>query len=278
MPLALILSSYVAASRIGGAAQQYVLAAHGIDPVLVPTVVMGRNPVRGTTGRPVDDDHFAAMLDDVEADGLFGLADLVITGHFSSAGQAALAARTIARVRAAGRAGAFNPRPVILVDPILGDAPKGLYVRPEVAQAMPELVALADVVTPNRWELSHLSPGPVAGAAQRLGRPALVTSATADGERIGTALVTARGAVLFSHAQFEGPPHGTGDLVAASLGAGLVQGLELPEAAERAVRAAAHAVGAAHAWRASELPLVALGAALREPQAELSIETHWSDA
>ena len=33
MALALILSSFVAASRIGGAAQQYVLAAHGIDPV-----------------------------------------------------------------------------------------------------------------------------------------------------------------------------------------------------------------------------------------------------
>ena len=42
MPLALILSSFVAASRIGGAAQQYLLAAHRIDPVLVPTVMLGR--------------------------------------------------------------------------------------------------------------------------------------------------------------------------------------------------------------------------------------------
>ena len=50
MPLALILSSFVAASRIGGAAQQYVLAAHKIDPVLAPTVMFGRTPARGGKG------------------------------------------------------------------------------------------------------------------------------------------------------------------------------------------------------------------------------------
>ena len=35
MPLALILSSYVAAARIGGGAQQYALAPFGVDPVLI---------------------------------------------------------------------------------------------------------------------------------------------------------------------------------------------------------------------------------------------------
>jgi pyridoxal/pyridoxine/pyridoxamine kinase len=50
MPLALILSSYVAASRVGGGGQQYALAAFGIDPVLVPTVVFGRHPGKGAPG------------------------------------------------------------------------------------------------------------------------------------------------------------------------------------------------------------------------------------
>ena len=50
MALALILSSFVAASGIGGGAQQYVLAAHRIDPVLAPTVLLGRNPAQGATG------------------------------------------------------------------------------------------------------------------------------------------------------------------------------------------------------------------------------------
>jgi len=47
MPVALILSSFVAASRIGGGAQQYVLAAHRIDPVLAPTGAPLNGPCRG---------------------------------------------------------------------------------------------------------------------------------------------------------------------------------------------------------------------------------------
>src|SRR5215218_5224597 len=85
VPLALILSSFVAAGRIGGAAQQYVLAAHRIDPVLVPTVMLGRSPAKGAQGQVTSPDLFARILADIEADALFGLVDLVITGHFSLA-------------------------------------------------------------------------------------------------------------------------------------------------------------------------------------------------
>ncbi|HEX7943222.1 MAG TPA: pyridoxine kinase, partial [Phenylobacterium sp.] len=67
MPLALILSSFVAASRIGGAAQQYVLAAHKIDPVLAPTVMFGRTPARGGKGEVTSPDVFRRMLGDIEA-------------------------------------------------------------------------------------------------------------------------------------------------------------------------------------------------------------------
>src|SRR5437762_12488670 len=100
MPLALILSSFVAASRIGGAAQQYALAAHKIDPVLVPTVMIGRNPARGAQGQVTPPELFARMLADIEADALFGLVDLVITGHFSSAEQVEIAADALTRVKA----------------------------------------------------------------------------------------------------------------------------------------------------------------------------------
>src|SRR5258705_7054394 len=160
MALALILSSFVAASRIGGAAQQYVLAAHGIDPVLAPTVMFGRSPARGSQGQVTPPDVFARMLADIEADALFGMVDLVITGHFSLVEQVQIAADTLARVRDAS-----ERRPVILVDPILGDAPGGLYVRPEVAEAVvARLVPLADWITPNLWELGYLAGGEISDA------------------------------------------------------------------------------------------------------------------
>lgn len=274
MPLALILSSFVAASRIGGAAQQYVLAAHGIDPVLVPTVMLGRNPARGAGAQATPPELFARMLADVEADALFGMVDLVITGHFSSPEQVEIAADALARIQAAS-----ERAPVVVVDPILGDAPKGLYVTPEVAQAVAaRLVPLADWITPNVWELGHLTGAPISdaasavAAARRLGKPALITSAPAGEGEIGLLYVDALTATLFAHPRLASAPNGTGDLVTASFGAGLVEGLSPLAAAERAARAAHEAVQAAQDWRAPELPIVALGQRLVRPTAALRIE------
>lgn len=273
MPLALVLSSFVAASRIGGAAQQYVLAAHGIDPVLAPTVMLGRNPARGAHGQATPPELFAQILADIEADALFGLVDLVITGHFSLPEQVEIAAGALGRVQAAsGRA------PMIVVDPILGDEPKGLYVSPPVAAAVASrLVPLADWVTPNLWELGHLAGTPVASAAdaiaaaRRLGKPALVSSVPAGAGEIGLLLVGPDDAVLFAHPKLPGAPNGTGDLVTASFGAGLAQGLAPRAAAERAARAACEAVQAAQDWRAPELPIVALGGRIARPTAPVRI-------
>jgi len=274
MPLALVLSSFVAASRIGGAGQQYVLAAHGIDPVLAPTVMYGRSPARGSQGQVTPPDVFARMLADIEADALFGMVDLVITGHFSLVEQVQIAADTLARVRAAS-----ERRPVIVVDPILGDAPGGLYVRPEVAEAVAaRLVPLADWITPNLWELGYLAGGEISdahaavAAARRLGKAALVSSAPAGEDETGLLFVEAEAATLFAHPRLPKAPNGTGDLVTASFGAGLVEGLTPLAAAERAARAAAEAVKAAQDWRAPELPIVALGPRLVRPTAQVRIE------
>jgi pyridoxine kinase len=279
VPLALIMSSFVAASRIGGAAQQYVLAAHKIDPVLAPTVMFGRSPAKGATGEVTAPDVFRRMLGDIEADAIFGLVDLVITGHFSSAEQVEIAAGVLERVRAADRAGAATGKPKVVVDPIMGDNPRGLYVKPEVADAVARrLVPIADWITPNLWELSRLAGYEVRDAAgaveavRALGVKALVTSAPAGPDEIGLLMVDEAAAVLFTHPRVARAPNGAGDLVAACFGAALVEGLDGAAAGERAARAAAEAVRAGQAWNAPELPIVALGERLVRPAAEVRIE------
>jgi pyridoxine kinase len=274
MALALILSSFVAADRIGGAAQQYVLAAHRIDPVLAPTAMFGRSPAKGAQAQVTSSPALRRMLADIEADAVFGDVDLVITGHFSAADQVEIAADVLERVRVAS-----SRRPVVIVDPIMGDAPKGLYVKPEVAEAIADrLVPLADWITPNLWELGRLTGLEVtdaagaAAAARRLGRPALVTSVPARADEIGALFVAADEAVLFAHPKLPVAPNGTGDLVTASFGAGLVEGLAPLAAAERAARAVAEAVQAAKAWRRLDLPLIAILDRLVRPAAEVRIE------
>src|SRR5471030_2479090 len=102
MARVLILSSYVAASRVGGGAQSLALARLGIEPILVPTVLFGRHPGYGPPGgSPVEPETFEAMIGGIEAQGLFGKLDAVITGHFSAPEQVAIAADTLGRVRLA---------------------------------------------------------------------------------------------------------------------------------------------------------------------------------
>jgi pyridoxine kinase len=274
MPVALVLSSFVSASRIGGGAQQYVLAAHKIDPVLAPTILFGRSPALGGEGEVTAPDVLRRMLADIEADAVFGEVDLVITGYFACAEQVEIAAGLLQRVRAVS-----SRAPVVIVDPVMGDEPKGLYIQPVVADAIGEaLLPLADWITPNLWELSRLAGAPVtdaraaAEACRRLGRPALVTSVPAGAGEIGVLYCDGKDAVLFAHPRVRRAPNGTGDLVTASLGASLVEGLTPLAAAERAARAAAEIVQAGVEWRSTDLPIVALAERLAQPKAKVRVE------
>ncbi|PXA86848.1 pyridoxine kinase, partial [Caulobacter sp. D4A] len=107
MPLALLISSHVAGSQVGATAQAAALTQFRIDTMVVPTVLYGRHPGWGVPGgAPVPIEVVEGMLDGLEANGLFGLTDLVITGYFASAAQVRAAARAIDAVRAAPRDGA----------------------------------------------------------------------------------------------------------------------------------------------------------------------------
>jgi pyridoxine kinase len=194
-----------------------------------------------------------SMLDAVAYQGLFGRVDAVICGYFARPEQVTLAARTLEFVRAA------NPQARLVVDPIMGDAGKGLYVAPAVAEAIAEmLVPRAHLVTPNAWELSRLSSHPVfdAGsaviAARTLGRPVLVSSVEA-GREIGAVYADAEEAVLAVHAREAAAPNGTGDLLSVLFAAGLIDLMPPREALACAVGAVAEAV-AASADR-KELPI-----------------------
>lgn len=258
MSAAIVLSSYVVAGRMGGGGQLLALAALGMDPYLAPTVVLGRSPARGGRGRLIAADHFSDLLADMEAEGLFASCSLVITGHFSDPGQVRAAAGALRAIRAK------SPGALLLVDPILGDHPKGLYVKPEVSKAVvEELVPLADWLTPNLWELEHITGSSLTDAAQvlsaarRLAPRVLVTSCPAPPGETGLLLSEPTGAVRLRHPKRPTAPNGVGDLVAAVFGARLAGGADSLAAAREAAQAVCAVVDAAASSGLSELPIVA---------------------
>lgn len=279
MPLALILSSHVAGSQVGATAQAAALASFAIDAMVVPTVLFGRHPGWGAPGgaaTPIE--IFEGMLEGIEANGLFGLTDLVITGYFATPAQVRAAARAIDAVRAAPRGRAFAPAPTIVVDPTMGDEGKGLYVPAQTAEAIvAELIPRADLVACNAWELQWLTgadarePVTALGAARRLGKAVLVSSVRRDGE-IGAVLADEGEAWLALHAEADPVPNGTGDLLTALYAAAVVEGLSPSQGLARAVGGVAETVAAARLWNAPELPIVAMGARIKQTSPSVRIE------
>ncbi|MEE2565577.1 bifunctional hydroxymethylpyrimidine kinase/phosphomethylpyrimidine kinase [Hyphobacterium marinum] len=278
MAFVLLLTSHVAASRVGGGVAESALQSHGIDTALVPTVILGRHPGWGAPGGgAVDDAMFSSALDGVAANGMFALTDAVLTGYFASAAQVDRAAAAIDAVRAATTRKAHNvcayaPEPVIVVDPIMGDHGK-LYVPDPVASAIRhQLIPRADLVTPNAWELGWLTGKPVTdaqlalAAARSLKRPVLVSSVP-KGDEIGILHADAHSACFVSHPVLEDVPKGTGDLLTAEFLASRLLGADPKTALEVAVRRVWDTLLKARDWSAFELPDVTARLKPMMPQA-----------
>lgn len=221
------ISSHVVRGAVGNRAIVFALETMGFRVWSLPTVILPWHPGHGPSTRiPTADAPFAAAVEDMSCSRWAGAIKAVVTGYFGSAGQVTPVARMIARLKQ------DNPGLVYVCDPVIGDA-GGLYVKPDIAEAIrDELMPLADIATPNRYELGWLSGAglesnaAVIDAALALGpRRVLVTSAVpmmAGG--IGNLLLTDRLALLAEHRMIGNPPNGLGDLTSALFLARLMRG------------------------------------------------------
>ena len=270
MALALILSSNVAASRVGGFAQALALAQFKVDAIVAPTVLYGRHPGWGPPGgAEVPAEAFEGVLDGVDANGLFGMVDVLLCGYFANAAQVRAAARAIDAIRAAPREGAYTKKTKVIVDPTMGDAGKGLYVPAEVAEAIAaDLIPRADIVRCNAWELERMTGAPArdpAGAvtaARLLGKPVLVSSIQRRDE-IGVVYADKAEAWLAAHPRLESAPRGTGDLLTALFAACVIEGQPVNYSVARSMGGLVETITASHTWESPELPIVAVGARIK---------------
>ena len=107
----------------------------------------------------------------------------MLSGYLGAADQAALVGETVSRIKRA------NPRALYCLDPVFGDDGRA-YAKAGVAEAMARvLLPLADIVTPNAFELSSLTSIAVRGVddalegARRLGRPCVLATSVPDAAR-----------------------------------------------------------------------------------------------
>lgn len=234
MPTILSLSSQVARGHVGHSAAVFAWQRLGIEVVALPTILLSNRPdYPHRAGERVRPELLGEMIAALDANGWLGEIDAVFTGYLPSAAHVALAAGLVGRLKAE------RPELLYCCDPILGDEPDGLYIAEDAANALRDtLLPLADLVTPNRFELEWLtgeeirSGADAVRAARSLATPmVLATSAPADsGNELTNLLVEggkAWGAVVGRRAAV---PHGAGDLAAALFLGHLLRSRPAPEA------------------------------------------------
>lgn len=235
------ISSQVVRGAVGNRAVVFSLEAMGHPVLSLPTVILPWHPGHGPSTRvALPDDGFAKILDDIAGSESAGGIRAVITGYFAGVGQAQAAADFVARLKAR------NPGLLYLCDPVIGDD-GGLYVPEAIAEAVRDrLLPLADIATPNRFELGWLAGAPLDSNAQALDaalalgpRRVMVTSAVAMmAGGTGNLLLTERHALMAEHRMVDNAPKGLGDLTASLFLSRIIKG----DSDERALQMATASV------------------------------------
>ncbi len=215
----LSISSQVARGYVGNNATLAALHILGLEVWTIPTILLSNHKAHkycfGTESTAGDlSGHFDALRDN----GWIGDIDAVLTGYMASPAQARICAEIVARVKAA------NDKAFFWCDPVLGDDPGGLYVSDETAKAIKrDLVPIADILSPNAFELGWLSGRSIDSAetardaaATLQCRSVMTTSVPGrTPETLSNLLVRGQDWWRVDHEKFDAVPHGTGDLFTA---------------------------------------------------------------
>ena len=149
----LSIQSHVAYGHVGNASAVFPMQRLGVEVWPIHTVQFSNHTGYGAwTGRVFDGPAIEEIVAGIAERGVLPRCDGVLSGYMGSAdiGNAILSA--LARVRAA------NPRALYCCDPVIGDVGRGVFVRPGIPEFMRDhAVRVADIITPNQFELDFLS-------------------------------------------------------------------------------------------------------------------------
>jgi pyridoxine kinase len=162
MPTVLSVQSWVACGNVGNTAALFPLQRLGCETWSLNTVAFsnhtGYEKWRGNT---VPASEIATLFEGIAELGVLPRCDAVLSGYLGEAETGPVLLDIVARVKKA------NPSALFCCDPVMGDIGLGYYVRAGIPEFYRDrALALADIVTPNRFELEWLTGAPVRSLAE----------------------------------------------------------------------------------------------------------------
>jgi pyridoxine kinase len=149
----LSIQSHVAYGHVGNAAATFPLQRIGVEVWPIHTVQFSNHTGYGAwTGAVFDAALITEVVQGIAARDALSRCDGVLSGYMGSADTGAAILAAVAQVKAANASARY------CCDPVIGDAGRGVFVRPGIPEFMRhKAVPAADVVTPNQFELDLLS-------------------------------------------------------------------------------------------------------------------------
>jgi pyridoxine kinase len=278
MPTILSIQSWVACGNVGNTAALFPLQRLGFETWSLNTVAFSNHTGYGKwRGAAVPASEIATLFEGIAELGVLSRCDAVLSGYLGEAEAGSVLLDIVAQVKQA------NPRALFACDPVMGDVGPGWYVRAGVPEFYRDrAVELADIMTPNRFELEWLTGSPVstlaeagaAAAALQARGPGivLVTSLELAGDRIAAVAVGPDGVWAVETPRLPIEATGCGDAVAALFLAGLLKGKPLPEALATTIAAIYGVIEATMRSPDGELALIAAQDELVFPSRSVSVQ------
>lgn len=267
-PAIVVISSHVARGSVGNRAAVFALEALGFPVWAIPTVLLPWHPGHGPATRIVpDEENFSAFLTDLSGSKFTHEVGGILTGYMGSVAQVKATANFVRAMRAK------NSDLFYVCDPVIGDN-GGLYIAEEIATAIrDELLPLADLMTPNRFEFNWLMGASVFSNEEAVNilrgskiPRALVTSAFAFMKGgTGNLYIDDELALLAEHKQLGKVPSGTGDLTAALFLGRFLAGQKIEDALSMATQSVSELLLSTNKMGADELMLETATSSLRQP-------------
>ena len=236
VPTVLSVQSRVAYGHVGNAASVFALQRLGCEAWALDTVAFSNHTGHGRwRGSAVAAAEIASLFEGIAALGILPGIDAVLSGYLGDAATGPVLLDIVEEVRAA------NPDALFCCDPVIGDVETGPYVTDGIAEFFRDrALQLADIVTPNRFELEYLTGGTVATLAEaaaaaealRAQGPSivLVTSLGGAPDRVSMLAAGPDGAWVVETPRLPVVLNGCGDVTAALFLAHLLRGATLPNA------------------------------------------------
>ena len=149
----LSIQSAVAYGHVGNSAAVFPLQRIGVEVLPVYTVNFSNHTGYGAWRGPlIDPTDVGEVITGIEDRGVFPQIDAVLSGYQGGEGIGDVIIDAVARVKAA------NPDAVYACDPVMGNAKSGCFVAPAIPVLLRErVVPVADIITPNQFELGFLT-------------------------------------------------------------------------------------------------------------------------